>query len=123
MKTIARMFTKTNKGFTLVEIMIVVAIIGLLIAIALPNFLEARKKSQRNTCRANLKQIDGATQIVLLESNCTVTMDTLVTAFIKSTPLCPSRSVPTAQYGVSSDGTTAPTCPSVGTYSDHVLTL
>ena len=47
-------------GFTLVEIMIVVAIIALLAAIAIPNFVKARTSSQKTACIANLKQIDGA---------------------------------------------------------------
>jgi len=56
MKTLKR----KQGGFTLVEIMIVVAIIGLLAAIAIPNFVRARTTSQANACISNLRIIDGA---------------------------------------------------------------
>ena len=52
----------SKRGFTLIEIMIVVAIIGLLAAIAIPNFVHARATSQQNACINNLRQIDGAKQ-------------------------------------------------------------
>jgi prepilin-type N-terminal cleavage/methylation domain-containing protein len=53
---------RKTTGFTLVEIMIVVLIIGLLLAIALPNFVTARSQSNYQVVVANLKQIDTAKQ-------------------------------------------------------------
>jgi len=58
-----------KKGFTLVEIMIVVAIIGLLAAIAIPSFVRARSTSQKNACINNLRQIDGAKDQWAIENN------------------------------------------------------
>jgi prepilin-type N-terminal cleavage/methylation domain-containing protein len=87
-------------GFTLVEIMIVVAVIGLLAAIAIPNFINARSKSQATGCINNLRQMDAACQqIAFAESlapGATLNFPGDLTPYIKTDlsgnlPACPAH--------------------------------
>jgi prepilin-type N-terminal cleavage/methylation domain-containing protein len=110
--------TSRKSGFTLVEIMIVVAIIGLLASIAIPNFVRARNTAQKNACINNLRQIDGAKQQWALEnkkSDTDIPSDADVGQYIKNGfPKCPSGGTYTAA-AVNAD----PTCNAPS--GDHIL--
>ena len=99
---------KRNQGFTLVEIMIVVAIIAILAAVAIPNFVKYRRNSQAAACVSNLKQIQAAVEQAKMAGKTQVQMSDLVGSdkYIKSTPTCPAA----GSYTIAQDDTTDPTC-------------
>ena len=99
-------------GFTLIEIMIVVGVIGLLAAIALPNLNKAGAKAMRGACIANLRQIDGATTLYATNEGADPTgIADLVPDYIPRTPECPAGgSYKVGAIFADPDDPTAPTC-------------
>jgi len=98
-------------GFTLVEIMIVIAIIGLLAVIAIPNYVRARSQAQASSCISNLRQIDSAVfQLAIekgLSTGVTITYPDDLVPYIKlnnasSIPPCPAFGV----YSLNTVGST-----------------
>ena len=98
---------KRNQGFTLVEIMIVVAIIAILAAVAIPNFIKYRQNSQAAACVSNLKQIEAAVEQAKMAGGTPGAISDLVGAnkYIKNEPKCPAGGT----YALGTDET-GPTC-------------
>jgi prepilin-type N-terminal cleavage/methylation domain-containing protein len=118
---------RNAKGFTLVEIMIVVAIIGILIAIAVPSFLRAREISRRNACQENLNKISGATQQWAIDKKIgadgAASWSELIGSdlYLRKSPECPSS----GSYELGSDISENPTCSlssnPAGSEFNHIL--
>ncbi|MBS1706174.1 MAG: prepilin-type N-terminal cleavage/methylation domain-containing protein [Armatimonadetes bacterium] len=94
-----------KRAFTLVEIMIVVLIIGIILAIAVPQWIGARTRAWKITCLQNLRKFDNAKDIYAVTSRRSngdpVTEEDIFNEFIKDTAL--------------------PTCPAGGTYTLNVI--
>lgn len=112
----------TRRAFTLVEIMIVVLIIGLLLSIAVPQWIRARENSQAKSCITTLKKMGDAKDIWAQENNIptggAATMADIWPDYLRGSapPSCPSSGAYTVNP-VGSD----PECSSLGGLYPHVL--
>ena len=122
---------KRKQGFTLVEIMIVVAIIALLTAIAIPAFLQYRRDAQASVCSNALRLIHHAKEVLAIKYNYTngwaaadsAAWWTLLDPYLDSTNVltCPlTDQSGTVHYSYNPVGT-VPTCTLVASYTDHFI--
>lgn len=95
-----------KKAFTLVEIMIVILIIGLLLAIAVPQFISARENAQEKSCWSNQQKLEAAKHMWIMDtgqnSSTAPTNGDLVPAYLKEFPTCPTGGVYDLGTGASS---------------------
>ena len=116
--------TTKKAGFTLVEIMIVVLIIGILLAIAIPNFVAARESSRAKACVGNLKQIDSAKQQCAMDNKLgAAAAATFVADLVTVSPSPPTQNGAYQLVGASGYIRAIPVCPSNGGYANGTVAV
>lgn len=106
MLKLCQMLRKNKKGFTLVELMVVVVIIGILVAIAIPLFNATSAKAKEGACHANQRMIDGAIQQYYANTGGTAaSVSALTGTYFQTEPKCKDATgTPPASYGISGIG-------------------
>jgi prepilin-type N-terminal cleavage/methylation domain-containing protein len=100
---------KSGGGFTFIEIMITVMILGIVVAIAIPHFMKSRKRAHMNTCISNLRQINSAKTQASFNTTDFCNSEILFgpSCYIRVTPACPLTK---SSYSIN-NGDSFPTCP------------
>ena len=99
-----KMEKRNRKGFTLIELMIVIAIIAILAAILVPNFMKARAQGMLTSCKSNLKNIGTAEEMYSVDNNGNYSdnigdLATPTPPYLKVIPVCPASGSKTMSSG------------------------
>jgi len=112
--------TYDKRGFTLVEIIVVVAIVGILTALVVASFISAQRVGRKNACITNLKQIQTVINTWALDTGATsddfISKTDLVPDYFKSWP-----KEGTSDYPVPVNITEKPVCPNLADNPDHTI--
>ena len=100
-----KLFMRSKKGFTLVELMVVVIILGILVAIAIPIYNNVTGDAQKKACAANERTLEGAVAMYQAANGGKMpsNLNDLVPGFIEAIPTCPVDG--TSEYKLNSNGT------------------
>ena len=117
-----RKFMKSKKGFSLVELLIVVVIMGILAAIAIPKFINLKDDAQTKTCRSQMSALDSAVLAHCFQNNINSDATGVLVAADGTTQLTPTElaailAATTSDQKSFPTAADVPTCPSGGTYS------
>lgn len=111
-----------SKGFTLIELMIVILIIAILVGIAIPVYLAAKTNANKRTCQSNLRTIEGAINTYYSEAeaypNSLGNMVSSTYQVLKDVPECPTNK---SAYGLTQVGSSMPTVACPDTVAGHTI--
>ena len=118
-------YKKERFGFTLLELVIVTVILGVLAAVAIPQFNKVYKRARTGACISNMKKLYDQIDLWMMENNTNYPNDggdRLVTdGYVREIPICPSGSGRYLIEAYVSNMSISVTCPNVDDNPDHVM--